>query len=180
MMRNATLHLAAMALSWLVPRADRDALIGDLLEGYALRRDQTSGFAALRWYWRQIFASVPPLLWSKLRMEGWLITLGVALLAYVAVGVAQVLVHRATSGWATYSPIGLVIVFPIVSLIACAAERARRGAALVLGAAMLLAITALTIFTVEPAPTWYRIAYFVAGPMAALLGRAAGRARTTP
>lgn len=171
MTRNLPLHGAAVALSWLVPRAMRESFIGDLVEGYAHRRNATSGASALRWYLRQIGGSVAPLFWSALRSAAWPRTLGVAMLAYLAVGVAQGLIHWATTGLAHYSPVALVIVFPVVVLIAHAAERARRGAAFVLAAAMLLAITAMTLFTVEAAPLWYRAAYFVVGPAAALLGR---------
>ena len=100
-----------------------------------------------------------------------------ALLAYLVVGAAQL-----TIGWAlptsygpTYDPLGLVILFPVIVLIGYFAERSRRRAATVLAAMMLLAVTALTLFTTENAPLWYRVAYFVVGPVAALVGSALSR-----
>ena len=37
---------------------------------------------------------------------------------------------------------------------------------------MLFAVTAMTVWTTERTPAWYRIAYFFVGPAAALIGSA--------
>jgi len=98
----------------------------------------------------------------------------VALVAYVAVGVVQVIVYLAipSSAAPTYSPLGLFVVFPLVSIIGYVAEYFRRRAALLLSGMMLAAITALTLLGTENVPFWYRLAYFVVGPAAVLMGGA--------
>jgi hypothetical protein len=171
-------HLALRVATWifarLVPKGDREPLIGDLAEEYALRVNAASSSAALKWYLQQICASIPPLLWVRLTRATWVATLGVALLAYFAVGVMQLIIHWAISSSSApvYNPLGLVIIFPIVVLIGYFAERFRRRSAIVLGAMMLLAITAMTVLTSENAPLWYRGAYFFVGPVAAFIGSA--------
>jgi uncharacterized membrane protein AbrB (regulator of aidB expression) len=101
----------------------------------------------------------------------------VALFAYCAVGVVEFIVNRATASWsatstAAYNPFGMFITFPMVVLIGYFAARFRRRAAIVLGAMMLLSVTAMTVWSTESMPRWYRIAYFLVGPAAACLGSA--------
>ena len=173
-MHHFALYVATWIFSRLVPKTDREPLIGDLAEEYALRVNAASSSAALKWYLRQIGASIPPLLWARLTRATWPATLGVALLAYFAVGVVQLILHWAipSSSATGYNPLGLVIIFPMVVLIGYFAERFRHRAAIVLGAMMLLAITAMTVLTTESAPLWYRLAYFFVGPAAAFIGSA--------
>jgi hypothetical protein len=165
-------HVVTWFFSWLVPKDDREPLIGDLAEEYALRVRAASSSAALGWYLRQILASVPPLVRLRVTRAAWLATLGVALLAYVAVGVMQVIINWLipSSVAPVYSPLGLMVVFPVVILIGYVAEGFRRRAAVVLGGMMLLAITALTVWGAEDVPLWYRVAYFLVGPAAAFIG----------
>ena len=171
------LHAATWFFSRLVPKGDREHLIGDLAEEYALRARTESEAVAARWYLRQIYASIVPLMRIRLARAVWLATLGVALRAYLMLGAAQL-----TIGWAlptsygpTYDPLGLVIAFPVIVLLGYFAERSRRKAATVLAAMMLLAATALTLFTTENVPLWYRVAIFIVGPVAALVGSAVSR-----
>ena len=173
-MHHLALHVATWIFSRLVPEDDREPLIGDLAEEYALRVNAASSSAALKWYLQQICASTPPLLWVRLTRAAWLATLGVALLAYFAVGVMQLIIHWAipSASAPVYNPLGLVIIFPVVVLIGYFAERFRRRAAILLGAMMLLAITAMTVWATENAPLWYRAAYFFVGPAAAFIGSA--------
>jgi len=154
--------------SWLVPKDVREALIGDLMEGYARRAKVHSSSAAFRWYLWQIFASMPSLLWTRLTRAVWLSTLAVAVLGYFAVGVAQIGVR-----WAVLpvnSRLDVIAIFPVVVVIGYLAERLRRRSALVLGAMMLVAITAMTLWATETAPLWYRAAWFFVGPVAAFIG----------
>jgi hypothetical protein len=168
-MRNPSLHLATWILSRLAPENERDPLIGDLAEEYALRSKATSSSAARKWYLRQVCASVPPLLRARLRRPMWLATFGFALAAYIAIGVVQLIV-----GWVIadiYDPLNLIIGLPMVVLIGYVAARFRRRAATVLAALMLVAVTVMTLTTTEAAPLWYRIAFFL-GPAAAFIGGA--------
>jgi hypothetical protein len=171
-MHPPALHVATWIFSWLVPRDVREPLMGDLAEEYALRVKAISSSAALKWYLRQICASVPPLLWARLTRTVWLSTLGVAFLAYFAVGVVQVLIRWmiSSSSATVHNPLDLILIFPMVVLIGYFAERFRRRAAIVLGAMMLLAITAMTVWATEISPLWYRVAWFFVGPAAAFIG----------
>jgi hypothetical protein len=176
-MRHRALHLATWILSRLIPEGEREPLVGDLTEEYALRANAASPSAALKWYLQQVCASVPPLLWTRLTRTAWISTLGVALLAYFAVGVVEFTVNWAISrspetGTYTYNPLALVIMFPTVMLIGYSAERLRRRAAVVLGAMMLLVVTLMMCSSTEPMPGWFRIAYFFVGPAAAFIGSA--------
>jgi uncharacterized membrane protein AbrB (regulator of aidB expression) len=176
-MHRHVLLAATWLFSRLVPKVDREHLIGDLAEEYALRARADSASVAAKWYLRQICASTVPVMRLRLARAVWLASLGVALRAYVVLGVAQL-----TIGWAlptsygpTYDPLGLVILVPVIVLIGYFTERSRHRAAAVLAAMMLLAVTALTLFTTENVPLWYRVALFVVGPVAALVGSALSR-----
>jgi hypothetical protein len=149
--------------------------MGDLAEEYALRAKATSASESGQWYLRQLCASAGPLLWSRLARSTWITTLGVALCAYSAVGIVEVIVHwaiasRSATGTAAYEPLGMIATFPMVVLIGYFAARFRRSAAMVLGAIMLLNVTAMMLWSAEAMPRWYRIAYFVVGPAATLIG----------
>jgi hypothetical protein len=174
-MRDHARHVATWALSWLVPRRQRAALLGDLAEEYALRASTASASAACRWYLRQVCASAAPLLWIRLTRTAWIATLGVALCAYLAVGVVELIVNWAitsssANGAVGYGPLGLIVTFPMVVLIGYFAAGSRRRAPIVLGAIMLLNVTAMMLWSTEAMPGWYRIAYFLAGPAATLIG----------
>jgi hypothetical protein len=176
-MRNRVPKMATWAFSWLAPRSQREALLGDLVEEYALRANAASASAARKWYLRQLYASAPPLLWARLTRTAWISTLGVALCAYLAVGVVELMVNWAlasspASGTVAYNPFGMFITFPMVVLIGYFAARFRRAAPIVLGAIMLLSVTAMTLWATESMPAWYRIAYFAVGPAATLIGSA--------
>jgi hypothetical protein len=176
-MRHRALHVAMWILLRLVPEGEREPLVGDLTEEYALRANATSSSAAFKWYLQQVCSSAPPLVWARLTRAAWISTVGVALLAYIAVGVVEFIVNWAISsspatGTDAYRPLGMIITFPMAVLIAYFAARFRRGAPIVLGAMMLLAVTVMTLSTTESMPLWYRIAYFFVGPAAAFIGSA--------
>jgi hypothetical protein len=64
----------------------------------------------------------------------------------------------------------------LIVIIGYFAELSRRGAATVLATLMLFAITAITLLIAVSAPVWYHAAYFVVGPVGAIVGGAVGRA----
>ena len=183
MMHHPLLQAATWILAKLVPENEREPLVGDLMEEYALRAHAASPSVALKWCLQQVCASIPPLLWFRLARAAWISTIGVALLAYVAVGVAEFTVNwaisnRTATGAFGFRPIGLVILFPIVMLIGYFAARFRPKAAIVLGAMMLLVVTSMTLWGSESMPVGYRIAYFCTGPAAAFLGSCLRTVRT--
>lgn len=173
-MHPPALHAATWIFSWLVPKDIREPLMGDLAEAYALQVKAVSSSAALKWYLHQICVSIPPLLWTRLTRWVWLSALGVAAVAYFTVGVVQLIIRWviSSSSATVYNPLDLIMIFPMVVLIGYFAERLRRRSALVLGAMMLIAITAMTVWATEAAPLWFRVAWFVVGPAAALIGGA--------
>jgi hypothetical protein len=176
-MHPRSLHVATWALSWLAPRDQREALLGDLAEEYALRAKAASSSMAFNWYLRQVCASAPPLLWARLTATAWIATVGVALIAYVAVGVVEVVANWVIAGssaapTAAYNPLGMFVTFPMVVLIGYVAAGFRRAAIFVLAAMMLLSVTAMTLWATESMPGWYRIAYFIVGPAASFIGGA--------
>jgi hypothetical protein len=177
MMPHRILQAATWVLSRLVPRSAREALVGDLAEEYTLRAHAASAAAAGKWYLRQLCASAAPLLWARLARTNWIATLGVALFAYLAVGLVEFVVNWAlagssATGTAAYNPLGMAITFPMVVLIGYFAAGLRRSAPGVLGALMLLSVSAMTHWGHESLPTWYIIAYFCVGPAAAFIGSA--------
>ena len=176
-MTHRALSVATWILSRLAPKNERDPLVGDLVEEYALRSNTTSSSVALRWYMKQVLASAPLLLRVRLARVAWISTIGAALLAYIAVAVAELSVDWAISNWTAggafaYKPLGLIILFPIVVLIGYVAGRFRRGAPILLGVMMLLVVTAMMLSTTESLPPWYGVAYFAMGPAAAFIGAA--------
>jgi len=175
--RHRALSVATWILSRLAPKNERDPLVGDLIEEYALRSSATSSSAALRWYMKQVVTSAPLLLRVRLARGAWVSTIGAALLAYIAVAVAELSVDWAISNWTAvgtfaYKPLGLIMLFPIVILIGYVAGRFRRRAPIVLGVMMLLVVTTMMLSTTESVPPWYGVAYFVMGPAAAFIGAA--------
>jgi hypothetical protein len=181
-MGHRALRVATWFFSWLAPRSQREAVIGDLAEEYVARASTASSSAALKWYLRQLCASAPPLLWIRLTRTTWIATLGVALSGYVAVAVVELIVNWAianssTTGAVAYNPLGMFITFPMVVLIGYIAARFRCAAAVTLAAMMLLSVTAMTLWATESVPTWYRIAYFLVGPAAIFIGGAVNSLR---
>jgi Solute carrier family 35 len=174
-MRHLILRIATWILSRLAQAEHRESLVGDLTEEYALRANATSSSAACNWQLRQIYASTSSLLWYRLAHAAWISTLGVALLAYIVVGVVEftanwAILHALPTGTRTYTPLELIITVPAVMLIGYFAARFRRAAAAVLGVMMLLVVTAMMLSSTEHMPLWYQIVYFWVGPAAAFIG----------
>ncbi len=176
-MRQRGFQMLLWIVSRLVPKREREPLVGDLSEEFALRANASSSSAALQWCLRQVCASAPPLMWANLRRSAWISTLGVAMLAYIAVGIVEFGVNWGMSlasgqASAAYNPAGMLIPFPMVVTIGYFAARRRSGAPVVLATLMLTAVTVMTLSAGESVPLWYRCAYFVAGPAAAVIGGA--------
>src|SRR5580704_1181985 len=118
-MRHRAVHAATWILSRVVSKSEREPLIGDLAEEYALRVNAADSSAAFKWYLQQICASAPALLYARLTRATWIGTTGVALLAYIAVGLVELIVNWAisSSSAVAYNPLGMVITFPMVVVI---------------------------------------------------------------
>ncbi len=184
-MQQRGLQVLLWLVSRLVPEREREPLLGDLIEEYALRANAASASAALKWCLQQVCASAPPLMCASLSRTAWISTIGIAMLAYIAVGIVEFGVDWGLSiasgqGSAAYNPAGMLITFPMVVVIGYFAARLRPSAPVVLATLMLTAVTVMTLSANENVPRWYRFAYFVAGPAAAILGGAIKRLRFAP
>lgn len=174
MMRNRALSVVLWLFSLLVGRDDREPMIGDLLEEYAARSRKVGNNRAFIWILRQACISAPIWIRARLARAAWPATLGIAMLAWLAIAVVETLVNRATAAWLSadeaYNPAAMFITMPLVMGIAFIATRVRRQAAAALALLMLLAVTLMTLTAHEVMPLWFRIAYFVVGPVATWMG----------
>jgi hypothetical protein len=179
-MSPSTLALSQRILARLMPPAQAEALVGDLLEERRLRLQAGSQVSVAGWYWRQLASSVSALLWASVRRGAWLITVVTAVASYVAaVGIQFVL-------WSALSPMTSKSGPTVVGLFSFAAALAACGyvaASIRLGAARLLAFlvfatTCAMLAISTPASLWYEGSLLVLGPVATIGGAAlSGRLR---
>ena len=179
-MSPSTLALSQRILALLMPPAQAEALLGDLLEERRLRLQAGSEVSVAGWYWRQLASSVPVLLWASVRRGAWLITVVTAVGSFIAaIGIQRVLESlfpRTTS----MSMQGVIV---LLSFAAALAACGYVAASIRLGAARLLAFLAfaatcamLAIGT--RAPLWFDGLLLVLGPVATIAGAAlSGRRR---
>ena len=153
-----------MGASRLEPAAEREALLGDLHEEHSLRSAAGSPTAARTWLRRQLCASILHFAWCRAKAVAWISTAGVAVLAYVAIGVIDYLIKRGVA----VSPVaGLLLTFIAATLVAYVAGLLRRGAPIVLATMLLLAIIVMTLSASGSGPWWQRLGYFLLGPVTA-------------
>jgi hypothetical protein len=169
------LHWAARILSILLREENVNALLGDLCEEYEIRSSnepQHTGRIRCRGeIYRSLAAALRLRVVEVLYSAPW----GVAMGAYLLVGVSQVVltlllspvwpeVAQTTNAW------GIVIVIPAVVSIAFVAAKLNRMAPFFL-AAMMFAVAALLIaVTTETVSTAYAFAFLILGPFSAALG----------
>jgi len=82
-------------MTWLLklvlPRGDRDAVLGDLAEERSLH-DQ-------HWYRQQVLRSIGPIVWANIRRGVWLKTVGAVLASYAVIVVLVVLTQTIRTEW---------------------------------------------------------------------------------
>jgi hypothetical protein len=105
-MSPSTLALSQRILARLMPPAQAEALLGDLLEERRLRLQAGSHVSVAGWYWRQLASSVPVLLWASVRRGAWLITVVTAVASYIAAVGIQLVLRSALSPMTTSSLCG--------------------------------------------------------------------------
>lgn len=172
-MSPSTLALSQRILERLMPPAQAEALLGDLLEERRLRLQAGSQASVAGWYWRQLASSVPVLLWASVRRGAWLITVVIAVGSFIAaVGIQRVL-QSVLSPMTTSSFARDVIMLLsfAAALAACGyvAASIRHGAARLLAFLVFAAVCA-EIATSPGAPLWYMGSFLVLGPLAAIAG----------
>ena len=180
-MSLSTLAVSQWTLARLMPPAQAEALIGDLLEERRLRLQAGSHVGVAGWYWRQLASSVSTLLWASVRRGAWLITVVTAVASYVAAGAIQLAIQFALSPMTTSKSVWAVVF--LLSFAAALAACGYVAASIRLGAARLLAFLVFAatcqMLAMSPrAPFWYEWSLLVLGPVAAIAGAAlSGRLR---
>lgn len=182
-MNGRRVHGPGRLLERLIPEPHREALLGDLAEERALRSRSGGAPSAARWHRRQLLGSVVPLLGVAVKRSRWAATLGVALGAYLALGIVELAATLAldrlvTAGTDVTLLLSLIVGVAIAALIGYQAARIRPGAALTLAVIMVVVVAALMATSGESAPLWYQLGYLVAGP-AAVLAAEAWRAKSS-
>ena len=172
-------HSPSRVGNWLVSRvvkeSNRDALLGDLSEEFALRARLADATTASLWYWGQVGRSIPCMLWDAFKAGRWLLTLIVAMGAYIAAGLFEFV---GTAALATlvardsrhYMLLNLIVGLTTMGIGGYFAAWVRSGAATVLAGMLLLGMAPLMVWFSDSAPLWYQLAFLSLGPMAALGG----------
>jgi hypothetical protein len=164
-------------LGRLLPEADREAVIGDLVEECALRESR-SALHESWWCLSQVSRSIAPLWWARARQEALLPLLGVAFAAFVAANIIEMVATMALVNLLVARPSVLWPVNFLVGLGAMAfggglAAWMRSGAAAAV-ALMIFVLVIVFMFTMTDGggPLWYHIGFLFFGPLAALAGGA--------
>ena len=136
-MSPSTLALSQRILARLMPPAQAEALLGDLLEERRLRLQAGSHVSVAGWCWRQLASSVPVLLWASMRRGAWLVTVVTAVASFIAALGIQLVLQSALSPMTTSKSMRAVIM--LLSFAAALAPCGYVAASIRLGAARLLA-----------------------------------------
>lgn len=180
MRRNSPPAFACWLLGSVAPAPYRDAVLGDLIEEYALRAESASPLSASRWFWSQACRSIPSMVWSSLRSQlrspDWLVSMSIAMSVYIVMGMlkyaADLTISRLVAPQqATYIVLAPVVFLTATSIGGCIAARIRRGATIFL--ALLVMITVAVLIEVSvctvPVPWWYQFGFLTLGPLSVLL-----------
>ena len=172
-MSPLTLALSQRILERLMPPAQAEALIGDLLQECRLRLQAGSHVSVAGWYWRQLASSVPALLWASVRRGAWLITVVTAVASFIAAIGIQMLLQSVLSPMTTSKSVRAVVM--ILTFAAALAACGYVAASIRLGAARLLAFlvfaaTCAMLAISTRAPLWYEGSLLVVGPLATIAG----------
>ena len=166
---------AIWLLERLLPEANRDAIVGDLVEESALRARASNRVTTAWWCWGQVARSIPPVLRSELRRRHWLGTLGVAIVVYLSASVIEFVstavistMFRPDARLATV--LSVIIGLTTMALGGYTAASIRQGAASVLAGIILMVVGLLFVTMPNSAPLWYGLTFLIAGPLAALAG----------
>ncbi len=172
-MSPSTLALSQRILARLMPPAQAEALLGDLLEERRLRLQAGSQVSVAGWYWRQLASSVPALLWASVRRGAWLITVVTAVASYIAANAIQLMLQSALLPMTTSRPgptvVGLLSFAAALAACGYVAASIRLGAARLLAFLVFAAVCAM-LATSTRAPLWYEGLLLVVGPVATIAG----------
>lgn len=166
---------ATWILACVLPQRDLEVMMGDLAEEYALRCNTTGGAHLSRWYWGQIFRSIPLLLWASVRRGDWLATVGTAVAACLVQATVELSAKSAISSLAAIDmPVAAILSwmvgFPSLIFVSYLAARVRPGAAIVLTAIIVIVVIGQLVGKGHSLPVWKQIAAVLIGPTAAFAG----------
>ena len=150
---------AARVLGCLLPSRDVEVVVGDLQEEYGHRLRTGAGTPAMAWFWGQVFRSIPPLMWTSIRRDGVLTTLGLAATACLLQAALE-FVSRS----------GIVSLTGLM-LLGYGANRLRSGVANVLTGLIVLAIV-LQVLLKGTFPPSNQLFVLLFAPCAVLIGGA--------
>ena len=174
-MSLSTLAVSQWILARLMPYAQAEALIGDLLEERRLRLQAGSQASVAGWYSRQLASSVSVLLWASMRRGAWLVTVVIAVASFIAAfGIMRVLFFLFALLPMTTSSVARDVIMLLsfaAAVAACGyvAASIRHGAARMFAFLVFAAVCA-EIATSPGAPLWYMGSFLVLGPLAAIAG----------
>ena len=149
-------------MTWLLklvlPRGDRDAVLGDLAEERALQEHPD------RWHRRQVLRSLGPIVWANIRRRLWLRTVGAVLASY-AVGVVLVVLTQTMR-----TEFSLVAGSFAGAAGGYVAEWMRPTAPRALAVFVFIMGVVSLLVTGNQAPLWYQLGLIVIGPAAVVAG----------
>jgi hypothetical protein len=179
MRRNSPSALVCWLLESVMPVRHREAMLGDLIEEYALRAESASQLTAYRWLWSQACRSVPPIVWSTLRTGNWLISMSIATGIYIVMGMLKLAADLTISKLVAPQQAAQIVLAPMVFLTTaahggCVAARIRRGAMIFLALIVMITVVVLMDLKVCPilVPWWYPLGFLTLGPLAVLIAPA--------
>lgn len=182
-MSPATVVRSARMLARIMPDAEAEGLVGDLIEEYQLRL-HAGPRAAARWYWKQFAGSIPSLVWASARRGAWLRTLAVAVASYLVVGIVEYALSAVVTAMPAPGVVRslLLLLAGLVALTAggYVAASFRREAVGLLALFVLVATCSMMSAAPGSAPMWYQLAFLVLGPLSPMMGAVWQTARKRP
>lgn len=181
-------HLPPRVATWLIdrllPERDHEAVLGDLVEEYAIRARSGTPSMASRWYWGQVCRSIPRMVGRSVSRGRWLPTLGVAAGAYIAAGALEfagtvTIAKLLAPDTPAFSAISLVVGLATMVIGGYVATWIRPGAATFMAGIAMVVVAVLMMTMSDSAPLWYGLAFLVVGPLAALAGGTLCRGKCT-
>jgi hypothetical protein len=121
-------------------------------------------------------------MWGSVRRGGWVLTLGVAVGAYIAAGALEfagtvAISKLLTPGALAFTVIGLLVGLTTMVIGGYVATWVRSGAGTVMAGIVMIAVAVLMMTTSGREPRWYGVVFLLFGPAAVLVGGALCRSR---
>jgi hypothetical protein len=176
MTRNSPPPFACWFLESVVPAPYREAMLGDLIEEYAVRAQSSSPLTASRWFWGQACRSVPAMVWSSLRSRDRLISVSIAMGVWFVMEMLTYAANLTIWRWVAPQQTAHIVLAPVVFLAisaigGCIAARIRRDATIFLALIVMITVAVSIYLKVcaIPVPWWYQFGFLTLGPLSVLL-----------